>query len=901
MNTTKGTSAASIAINTTATLNGQYLYFSRWVSPLLTQGQTSISANTWTFCFGASESDLSANFPNVGTDVPVYAIAYVWRPSTGAKVGQIADISTSSTVDEGATTSAYAHICTFTGSAVSNVQAGDVICFEILFGVAQAAASSYTDTIYYDGTTIPTENQQTSDVASYIETPQDLTFYNQVAIALPTETLSIVESRARLSAKSRTQTTETLGISEPSGVTRGRGRWRPLPTEILSITEQGPPVFEWTEAPRWTRHKTYWRPLRPRIKIYALTDLNYATPLYSYDPFTDVGSDNKPVSLHFTTETSNAGPFALEIDNSNDGLDIDLLTRGNRVVIECSKDGSHWNYAFKGLVRGAEHTVFGASGDKTLTLTGYSYMIRLNERVANFAVQSAINSSTGQYIRTDTTMNTNNLVFNLMDDYNYYAYLSPDLYTMPIIYLDHLLSSPINNWIPRIDGGFATVSDALKSILEYSNSAATVDFTTDQLELYNAEQVTSNTGIFLITDQPKTSADQSDNVMYPIEPFTYEIGYNQPDAANRLIASIGNYGCVPASQADPIMGSYAYLVWFYTGSASCSIAENVTLVSSPLTGLRIGLVAHGNCSSQTSLTGKLWYYEIAAGPDTMNCYGTGEYEGYMWVRFVYHYRPTTYVGQVSLYRNGVPDTPFPDASTGGDVQFWAGMEPTAIGPVVDTDYILGITPGTTQTASAKIGWIMDRSTLWYMTSTSNFSGWGSGNPEWDCYYDSYCGTPVRSFLATRDPFRIDYNSTTFTPTFPCGGLPSTADADPVQALATDYNMIKRTGFVERALADIPVYVKTKQTMDEYMFAQIYASAKPRFTFDFPAVTVPSKLPKAGDIIAHCIKNANLGTKSTPVQTGMISGVDYEFTQDESSVLGLTKLKMQTTGIRKGYY
>jgi hypothetical protein len=107
--------------------------------------------------------------------------------------------------------------------------------------------------------------------------------------------------------------------------------------------------------------------------------------------------------------------------------------------------------------------------------------------------------------------------------------------------------------------------------------------------------------------------------------------------------------------------------------------------------------------------------------------------------------------------------------------------------------------------------------------------------------------------------------------------------------------------VERVMSDIPTHVRTEQTMNEYLFAKLFTASKPRFTFDFPSVTIPTKIPKAGDLVTHVSRKANVGTKTTPVQTGVVMSVTYDFRQDDEGVIGLTKMGLSTTGIRRGYY
>lgn len=172
MNTTIGTSQVGKAIPTDGVTTTQNLYFARFISMEL--GSQTISANTWDYNFAAMANNLNANFP-VNTSGPVYINLYVWRPSTGAKVGTILEGNSNSDYAEVNTASAE-KAChgTFSGSSLA-IQNNDVLCFEAIFQVAQGTANARTDTFYYDGTTENTTNNTTvSSHASFIQTPQTL-------------------------------------------------------------------------------------------------------------------------------------------------------------------------------------------------------------------------------------------------------------------------------------------------------------------------------------------------------------------------------------------------------------------------------------------------------------------------------------------------------------------------------------------------------------------------------------------------------------------------------------------------------------------------------------------------------------------------------------------------------
>jgi hypothetical protein len=172
MNTTIGTSQVSKAIATNASTSLQNLYYARFISMPL--GSQTISANTWDYNFAAQCNNLNANFP-VNTTGPVYINCYVWRPSTGAKVGTILEGNSASDFAEVSAASAEKVANgTFSGSSLA-IQNDDVLVFEMIFQVTQGSANARTDTVYYDGTTEnTTDNTTVSNHASFIQTPQTL-------------------------------------------------------------------------------------------------------------------------------------------------------------------------------------------------------------------------------------------------------------------------------------------------------------------------------------------------------------------------------------------------------------------------------------------------------------------------------------------------------------------------------------------------------------------------------------------------------------------------------------------------------------------------------------------------------------------------------------------------------
>jgi Concanavalin A-like lectin/glucanases superfamily len=238
MDTTTGLSQTSVSLTTNATLSLQRYYFTAFAS-LPLSGITSITAQTWTYNYAAIQSNTSGNFPaSSAASVAVRITLYVWRPSTQTKVGNILDGTggfgrgTTGTVERN-------HAGTFTGSLVSGVQDGDVLIFEVWFEVTQGVASAAVDQFCYDGTTVQATNfSVVSNHASFIETPQNLTFgsINQNLTRTVSEpAVTISESVTRREGANRSVSVQTTTISD--SVARTKAANRAVATQTVSISE----------------------------------------------------------------------------------------------------------------------------------------------------------------------------------------------------------------------------------------------------------------------------------------------------------------------------------------------------------------------------------------------------------------------------------------------------------------------------------------------------------------------------------------------------------------------------------------------------------------------------------------------------------------------------------------
>jgi hypothetical protein len=176
MDTNIGTGQTQILIVSAASTSAQKYYFTKFVSQPL--AQTNVTAQTWTYNFAAEEELGSNQFPVASSGDDIYLNIYVWRPSTGAKVGTVFDTqSASGLVSEAAAGTEAVYHLDITGSAVASAAVNDVIIAEIWFECTQSSATAADNFFYYDGTTVNTTNGATvSNHASFLETAQNLTF-----------------------------------------------------------------------------------------------------------------------------------------------------------------------------------------------------------------------------------------------------------------------------------------------------------------------------------------------------------------------------------------------------------------------------------------------------------------------------------------------------------------------------------------------------------------------------------------------------------------------------------------------------------------------------------------------------------------------------------------------------
>jgi hypothetical protein len=616
-----------------------------------------------------------------------------------------------------------------------------------------------------------------------------------------------------------------------------------------------------------TSSNTYWAPLKPRIRIYTLDDDTYTSPIYSYNAFTDTGSsNNKPIGLSFETSTTNVGQCTLTIEDADQDFNENDYLKGNRIFIEGSKDGTTWQPAFKGLHRGVIQEAYGPTG-RNLTFNAYNYLIRLGERIVQVNKES---SKTGNvYNETDSTMFTDNLINNILtQDDNYVFSTSETGGTGKPLSSTNITASPITQWIPKLDVEFGTLASAIDEILDYSGGLLTVNFANDQLVLYDPEQVTADTGVFMVTNTVNKLADEVNVTMYPLEPYTYSVHYDTDESASRLILPFKHPDSTPATQhkentPDQIFASDSNLVAaLFQGGIKQWWAVSYTIQPAGDPGLiRAVAATFGNCSSFASNSLRCWIYNDTVAPAASK--PTIPISGPMYLY------PRKSDGTFPTGGVGYPSTPthhFPVGMRDGDI----------VGEML----------------SGQIYWLVFECIA---AQTSS----------------NYLGIVAEADIQNRPSHSTSPNGSTWNPAFlerplRLWNVPPKDQGKPENnldwiAMANDRNGEQKLGKVERTVTSIPNHIDGLQTIQEYLYPRLYLASKPRFSFDYPSLTMPNKIPKAGDVLCHYDTTVKVGTRTTPVQTSIITSANFEFSQGSDGVLGLRKLGLSTAGLRKGYY
>jgi hypothetical protein len=167
-----GSGQTTMNFTTDGSTNARNNFLRTFVSPPLV-GDQIVGGGNMILNAAEQESNTNANFWINSCCV------YVWRPSTGTKVGNVRDAAGTSlggSEPSAANSTQVSHITAITTSAV-NALNGDVVICEIWTRTTQGQNNGYTALFQYDGTTEnTTENAVVTNHASFLELNENLNF-----------------------------------------------------------------------------------------------------------------------------------------------------------------------------------------------------------------------------------------------------------------------------------------------------------------------------------------------------------------------------------------------------------------------------------------------------------------------------------------------------------------------------------------------------------------------------------------------------------------------------------------------------------------------------------------------------------------------------------------------------
>ena len=165
MRSLTGTSQVVRSITSSATTVAQVGFCAMFCSDTLNVNQV-IPPQILTFNIANRESSASMN---IGSDMRINA--YVWRPSTGTKVGTLVDgLVMAGDVEPGAALSIRVNHATITSTVTLSADAGDVLVCELWNLFTQSVGTALQCGLYWGGTTVnTTPNAVVTNHASFFE------------------------------------------------------------------------------------------------------------------------------------------------------------------------------------------------------------------------------------------------------------------------------------------------------------------------------------------------------------------------------------------------------------------------------------------------------------------------------------------------------------------------------------------------------------------------------------------------------------------------------------------------------------------------------------------------------------------------------------------------------------
>jgi hypothetical protein len=297
-----------------------------------------------------------------------------------------------------------------------------------------------------------------------------------------------------------------------------------------------------------TSDPIYNKPYKPAIYINnTANNTNY----YTYDPWTDSGTTNKPTHLGLNLSENTHGKFVCQIEDGGRTLNRNNINKGARLIIKVGKYAGQMTQVFSGLIREVADSR-GSDRKDLYSLVGSSTSIRNNERVIYF-VRQAAKLTDGLTIDIDDP--AMKAVILLSEAYQSSRSVSPQSIgaegSEGIINISNMITnSTVLNFIADVNIEFGEIQDAVNSIEEQSGSEFVVSSADIANLRYELRNIQGGKGFTIKNKTYRISGqdDDADDTMYLIKKnWKYsDSAYKDASYSNRVSGILG-------SEPDPIL------------------------------------------------------------------------------------------------------------------------------------------------------------------------------------------------------------------------------------------------------------------------------------------------------------------------------------------------------------
>lgn len=570
----------------------------------------------------------------------------------------------------------------------------------------------------------------------------------------------------------------------------------------------------------YTSDPIYRKPYKPRITVQQL---DKSITLYSFDPWTDVGTQGKPVYCNVALSQNTQGAFEIQIEASGYTSPFSV---NDRVLIECGKQDTQMYPLLSGVIR-KRGALRGAKNKLILRYVGASTAIRLNERVMYVSKGGSVQTSDG----ITPTPNDPNMVANqlMQDTLNLGAYPGAEVIDTSNI----KNNSDVTTQVGTLSVELGELQDAVNTIEEQSGGETMVDVS-DQVIFRNEFNPVDPTRGFTIKNIMESKDNADDTCYLRGKNWSYEESIFKQDSYANFIYSI-----LPADNLDRStvgIGSVSY----FDLSANTVVQKFKPPYSRFYPGdISIGGRFHtfDSVGDLTRMITLIVYIVQDSGGRPLN--GSGM------------------VCQMRSERQAMAD------NENGEWQLYPmrliGTPAGSVIPYIDLD-------------TTKDYWLM-------VTTMGGSSSSGDGF-HWATRVATGGSTlyQSRSGLSFTPPNAGDWSSATVATSLAWFEMPRLRSQMfqmfDTKALDAMDGGTDRGGLIEATLTGVPSFVRNKEGMYRYLCMQIYHMARPRANFSMGTVTAPNTPIMPGDPIMIYDTGLGLSTTGKPPTLAVVGSMNY---------------------------